>query len=256
MAEDEKLKVIVTGASSGIGRAAAELFLKNGHHVALVARRQKNLVNIVEWSKAHTGRAFPIVADLSSKEGRELAIAEAVKSLGQVDVLVNSAGIIRSGKLADTSLESWNEMLEINLTSVFDMMRLCLPHLEKSKGNVVNISSVTGLRSFPGILSYSVAKAGIDQLTRCAALEWAPLGIRVNAVNPGVVVTELHRTGGMSEDAYTAFLEHCKLTHPLGRAGEASEVAEAIYFLSSKRSAWTTGVTLSLDGGRALTCAR
>ena len=256
MIEETQLKVIVTGASSGIGRATAELFIKRGHHVVLVARRQDNLQQTVDVAKSTTGCGYPLAADLSSKEGREQAVARAVQELGQVDVLVNGAGIIRAGKLEDTSLEAWNEMLNLNLTSVFDMMRLCQPHLRKTNGNVVNISSVTGLRSFPGILSYCVAKAGVDQLTRCAALEWAQFGIRVNAVNPGVVITNLHRTAGMSEEAYEAFVEHSKNTHPLGRVGEASEIAEAIYFLASRKSAWTTGVTLSIDGGRGLTCAR
>jgi NAD(P)-dependent dehydrogenase (short-subunit alcohol dehydrogenase family) len=118
------------------------------------------------------------------------------------------------------------------------------------------VSSVTGLRSFPGVLAYCVSKAAVDQLTRCAALELAPKGIRVNAVNPGVVLSNLHRAGGMQEENYAAFLQHSKTTHPLGRVGEASEVAELILFLASDRARWITGATVSIDGGRALTCAR
>ena len=135
-------------------------------------------------------------------------------------------------------------------------MQLAVPHLEASRGNIVNVSSVTGLRSFPGVLAYCVSKAGVDQLTRCAALELAPKGVRVNAVNPGVVVTGLHRSGGMNTEAYAAFLEHSKTTHPLGRVGDANEVAELIVFLASDKAAWITGETISIDGGRALTCAR
>jgi NAD(P)-dependent dehydrogenase (short-subunit alcohol dehydrogenase family) len=135
-------------------------------------------------------------------------------------------------------------------------MKLSAPHLERTRGNIVNVSSVTGPRSFPGVLAYCVSKAGLDQLTRCAALELAASGVRVNAVNPGVVVSGLHRSGGMSEEAYAAFLEHSKTTHPLGRVGEAREVAELICFLASGRAEWITGATVSIDGGRALTCAR
>ena len=101
-----------------------------------------------------------------------------------------------------------------------------------------------------------MSKAGLDQLTRCAALELASKGIRINAVNPGVVVTELHRAGGMADDAYAKFLEHSKTTHPLGRVGEPAEVAELIHFLASDKAGWITGATISIDGGRALTCAR
>jgi NAD(P)-dependent dehydrogenase (short-subunit alcohol dehydrogenase family) len=128
--------------------------------------------------------------------------------------------------------------------------------LEKTKGNIVNVSSVTGTRAFPGVLAYCVSKAGIDQLTRCAALELAPRGVRVNAVNPGVVVTNLHKRGGMDPDAYDKFLANAANTHPLGRAGQPEEVAELIYFLASEKAAWITGATYAIDGGRAETCAR
>jgi NAD(P)-dependent dehydrogenase (short-subunit alcohol dehydrogenase family) len=142
------------------------------------------------------------------------------------------------------------------LRAVFQLMQLAAPHLISSRGNVVNISSVTGLRSFPGILAYCVSKAGLDQLTRCAALELAPKGVRVNAVNPGVVVTEIHTRGGMSSEDYQNFLEHSKTTHPLGRVGDPKEIAELVFFLASDKAAWITGGTHQIDGGRALTCAR
>jgi NAD(P)-dependent dehydrogenase (short-subunit alcohol dehydrogenase family) len=135
-------------------------------------------------------------------------------------------------------------------------MQKTLPSLIARGGNIVNISSVTGLRAFPGVLAYCVSKAALDQLTRCAALELAAKGVRVNAVNPGVVITEIHRRGGMSEEAYADFLERSKQTHPLGRVGEPSEIAELVYFLASERASWITGGTYSIDGGRAQTCAR
>jgi len=147
-------------------------------------------------------------------------------------------------------------MMNVNLRAVFYLMQLASPHLIKSKGNIVNISSVTGLRSFPGVLAYCVSKAGLDQLTRCAALELAPKGVRVNAVNPGVVVTEIHKRGGMSEENYQAFLEHSRTTHPLGRVGDPREIAELVFYLASENAAWITGATYQIDGGRALTCAR
>jgi NAD(P)-dependent dehydrogenase (short-subunit alcohol dehydrogenase family) len=135
-------------------------------------------------------------------------------------------------------------------------MQLAAPHLTRTGGNIVNVSSVTGLRSFPGVLAYCVSKAGVDQLTRCAGLELAPKGVRVNAVNPGVVVTEIHKRGGMSNADYEKFLEHSKTTHPLGRVGEPSEVAELVFYLASESASWITGATYQIDGGRALTCAR
>jgi len=255
MEESTKCKrVIVTGASSGIGRASAERFLNEGARVVLVGRRKHALEEVAAAARA--ANAFVIAADLSNEEQSERFIAKAVETLGGLDVLVNAAGILKAGRIEDTSLELWDEMMNINLRSIFHLMKLAVPHLESSRGNIVNVSSVTGPRSFPGVLAYCVSKAGLDHLTRCAALELAAKGIRVNAVNPGVVVSGLHRSGGMNEEAYAAFLEHSKTTHPLGRVGEAEEIADLIYFLASDRAGWITGATVSIDGGRALTCAR
>ena len=146
--------------------------------------------------------------------------------------------------------------MDINARAPFRLMRAAVPALTASRGSIVNVSSVTGLRAFPGVLAYCVSKAAIDQLTRCAALELAPKGVRVNAVNPGVVVSNLHRRGGMNEENYAKFLERSRETHPLGRPGEATEIADLIFFLASDAAGWITGETISIDGGRHLTCAR
>jgi NAD(P)-dependent dehydrogenase (short-subunit alcohol dehydrogenase family) len=248
-------RVLITGASSGIGRATAEVFLRDGAIVTLIGRRQEALQEVARAS-LNTDQAIVIAADLSDEQASEACFAEAAERMGGLDVLVNAAGILKSGNIEATSLDLWDEMMNINVRSVFQLMKLAVPHLEKSQGNIVNVSSVTGLRSFPGVLAYCVSKAAVDQLTRCVALELAPKGIRVNAVNPGVVLSGLHRSGGMSDENYAAFLEHSKTTHPLGRVGQPEEIAELIYFLASDKAAWITGETVSIDGGRALTCAR
>jgi NAD(P)-dependent dehydrogenase (short-subunit alcohol dehydrogenase family) len=247
--------VIVTGASSGIGRATARLFLDTGAKVALIGRRKQQLLDAAR-GYVESGRAFVTPADLSNENETESAVRAALERLGHLDVLVNAAGILKAGDITATTTALWDEAMNINLRSVFHLMKLAVPYLEQSRGNIVNVSSVTGLRAFPGVLAYCVSKAGLDQLTRCAALELASKGIRVNAVNPGVVVTELHRAGGMAEDGYSKFLEHSKSTHPLGRVGEPTEIAELIYFLASEKAGWITGATVSIDGGRAQTCAR
>jgi NAD(P)-dependent dehydrogenase (short-subunit alcohol dehydrogenase family) len=241
---------VVTGASSGLGRAVATRFLQEGAIVAGVARNQTALNSM----QADRFLAFP--ADLSDEAQTVEGANRILEKLGGVDILVHAAGIIGSGTIETTSLQTWDTMMNINLRSIFHLTQLLLPSLIERKGNIVNISSVAGLRSFPGVLTYCVSKAALDQLTRCSALELAAKGVRVNAINPGVVVTPLHRSGGMDEERYQTFLEHSKTTHPMGRVGTPDEVADLVLFLSSERASWITGVTYSIDGGRSLTCAR
>ena len=248
--------VIVTGASSGIGRATALLFAKSGSHVIAVGRNEKELNALRDQAQNKKGSIKVNLADIRETTQVERLVNDTVQNFGQIDVLVNSAGIIMNGSVETTSLDDWDKMFDINLRSVFFMMQKCVPHLEKTKGNIVSVSSVTGTRAFPNVLSYCVSKAGVDQLTRCAALELAPKGIRVNAVNPGVVVSNLHKRGGMVDEDYQNFLKNSKATHPLGRVGEAKEIADLIYFLASDKASWITGATYEIDGGRAQTCAR
>merc|ERR1719431_1044567 len=175
---------------------------------------------------------------------------------GQVDVLVNNAGVLEMGSIENTSLDQYDRVMNVNVRAVYNLMMLAVPHLEKSKGNIVNVSSVNGIRSFPGVLAYNVSKAALDQMTRCVALELAPKQIRVNSVNPGVIVTELQKTGGLDEEQYEKFLDHSKSTHALGRVGQPEEVARAIAFLASDSSSFSTGACLPVDGGRHAMCPR
>jgi len=243
---------IVTGATSGIGRAVALRFSQGGANVVAIGRNQKALDQL----KDEIDNVLVIKADVTNPEEMQGAVAHTIDTLGHLNVLVNAAGHISSGTIETTPLAAWDAMMNVNLRAAFNLMQIASPHLIESRGNVVNISSVTGLRSFPGVLAYCVSKAGLDQLTRCAALELAPKGVRVNAVNPGVVITEIHKRGGMDDEGYEKFLEHSRTTHPLGRVGLASEVAELVCFLASEEASWITGGTYSIDGGRALTCAR
>ncbi len=247
---------LITGATSGIGRATALRFAGAGARVALVGRRDDALAEVSAKAKSLGGETLEINADVTSEDDARRAVEECTAKFGGLDVLVNAAGILSSGTIENTTLRDYDQMMDVNVRAVFHLMQLAVPHLAARGGNIVNVSSVTGLRAFPGVLAYCISKAAVDQLTRCAALELAAQGVRVNAVNPGVVVTDIHKRGGMDEDKYAAFLEHSQSTHPLGRVGEAREVAELILHLASSRAAWITGVTYSIDGGRAQTCAR
>src|SRR6266542_1543122 len=250
------LQVIVTGASSGIGRATAMRFGRAGASVLAVGRSEAALAEVAAAVEREGGRSATLAADVTHPDAPARIVDTSLNHLGGLTTLVNAAGIIGSGSIETTSDEQWDAMMDINARAPFRLMRAATPALIASKGSVVNVSSVTGLRSFPGVLAYCVSKSAIDQLTRCAALELAPKGVRVNAVNPGVVISNLHRRGGMNEENYAAFLEHSKATHPIGRPGEPHEIADLIYFLASPNAAWITGETVSIDGGRHVTCAR
>jgi NAD(P)-dependent dehydrogenase (short-subunit alcohol dehydrogenase family) len=248
--------VIVTGATSGIGRASAEAFAREGAEVLLVGRSGPELEQVKASIGANGGRAATCAADVTARDAPARIVGAAVERFGAIDVVVNAAGVIATGTIENTADEVWDAMMEINLRAPFRLMRAAVPYLKARKGAVVNVSSVNGLRSFAGVLAYCVSKAGVDHLTRCAALEMAPLGVRVNGVNPGVTITNLHRRGGMNEEQYGKFLERSKETHPLGRPGEPEEIASLILFLASDRAGWMTGETIPIDGGRHLTCLR
>jgi NAD(P)-dependent dehydrogenase (short-subunit alcohol dehydrogenase family) len=248
--------VVVTGATSGIGRATAEAFARESASIVLVGRNESVLKETEAIVRASGGKAAACAVDLTLPVSADTVVKAALDAYGQIDVLVNAAGVIASGTLEQTTDAIWDEMIAVNLSAPFRLMRAAAPYLRARRGAVVNVSSVNGLRSFPGVLAYCVSKAGVDHLTRCAAIEMAPLGVRVNAVNPGVTVTNLHRRSGMDEERYAAFLERSKETHPLGRPGKPDEIAELIVFLASERAAWMTGETIPIDGGRHLTCAR
>lgn len=248
--------VFITGATSGIGRACALKFATAGASVACVGRNESTLQKTTKEIQSIGGETLALRADLSIDEEANDAVLKTVERFAGIDVLVNAAGHISSGTIENTTLQAWDDMLNVNVRAVFNLMQKALPSIVERRGNIVNISSVTGLRAFPGVLAYCVSKAALDQLTRCAALELASKNVRVNAVNPGVVVTEIHKRGGMSEEAYAAFLEHSKQTHPLGRVGKPEEIATLVLFLASEQASWITGATYSIDGGRAQTCAR
>ena len=247
---------LITGASSGIGRSTAKLFVNDGWSVVGVGRNQHELTDLRTEVRDAAGKLRSHLADLTETSQIDRLVSETLEHLGRIDVLVNAAGIIKNGNIADTSLLDWDRMMEINLRSVFYLMHKCVPSLERTKGNIVNVSSVAGTRAFPNVLAYCVSKAAVDQLTRCAALELAPKGVRVNAVNPGVVVTNLHKRGGMESAAYEKFIEHSKSTHPIGRTGTPDEVADLVFYLASDKASWITGATYEIDGGRGQTCAR
>jgi len=249
--------VLITGASSGIGAGTAKHFAGLGCKLALVARNKEALETVKEECVAAGAKdVIALPHDLSEERECELAVEETVGHFGSLDVLVNSAGILMSGSIESLSPANYDKVMNINTRAAFILTQQATPHIIKTKGNMVHISSVTGLRAFPGVLSYCMSKAAMDQLVRCSALDLADKGIRVNAVNPGVIVTECHKNGGMDDETYEKFLEHSRTTHALGRPGTVEEVAGTVAFLASGAASFITGQTIAIDGGRGIMCPR
>jgi NAD(P)-dependent dehydrogenase (short-subunit alcohol dehydrogenase family) len=247
----ENKVVIVTGASSGIGKQTALDFVKLKANVVLVGRNADNLREVADEINA-PDNVLQIQADVNVDSDLKKIVDETIKRFNRIDVLVNSAGIIETGTIENTSIEQYDRVMNTNMRSIYHLTMLAVPYLIQAEGNIVNVSSVTGIRSFPGVLSYNISKAALDQFTRCTALELAPKKVRVNSVNPGVIVTNIHKRGGMDDEAYAKFLEHCKTTHPLGRAGTVNEVSEVITFLAGPSASFITGATLPI--GNILYC--
>ena len=247
--------MLVSGASSGIGRACALALGADGASVVAGGRRADRLADVVRAIEASGGHAVAVTGDTREESTAPVWVAAAIEKFGRLDGLVNAAGVIGSGSILDTTPAEWDRVMDSNLRAVFLMIRAASPALIESKGSIVSIASVAGLRPYANLAPYCVSKTGVDMLTQCAALEMAPHGVRVNAVNPGVVVTELHTVAKAVPD-YDAFLERSKTTHPIGRVGRPDEIASLVLYLLSESAGWITGVSYSIDGGRALASAR
>jgi len=247
--------VLVTGASSGIGRACARALAAEGASLALAGRRRERLAAVGAEVEKAGGRTLLLAGDVREEKTCADWAGACEQAFGGLDGLVNAAGVIGNGAVDATLPAEWDRVMDSNLRSIFLMTRAAAPALKQKRGAVVNLSSVAGSRPYGGLAAYCVSKAAVDMLTRCAALDFAPHGVRVNAVNPGVVVTELHTVANAVPD-YPAFLERSKTTHPLGRVGQPEEIAALILFLLADEAGWITGACMPIDGGRALASAR
>jgi 3-oxoacyl-[acyl-carrier protein] reductase len=237
---------LVTGASSGLGRRFARVLAANGAKVVLVARRADRLTALEDEIGAS---AIAVEADVNDRSAMTRAFDQAEKAFGTVTILVNNAGIAHSGRAVDLSEEEWRRILSTDLDAVFFWAQEAAKRLlaAKKRGAIVNIASVLGFGVSKGVAAYATAKAGVVQMTKALALEWAFRGIRVNAIAPGWFVTEIN------ED-YLASEEGKGMTRaiPMGRFGAEGDLDGALLLLASKAGAYLTGTTIVVDGGQVI----
>ena len=235
---------VVTGASSGLGERFAAVLHGAGAQVVAVARREERLKALAEECDG----LVPLASDLSAAAGREEMVATVLDRFGQIDVLVNNAGIGYPHPAEDETLEHWAGVIEINQTAVFHLCQLCgRSMLERGSGVIVNVASILGLVASGQIpqVSYAASKGAVVNMTRELAVQWARRGIRVNAIAPGWFLSEMTQEM-FDDDGGRTFIRR---NTPMGRPGEPSELDGALLYLSSDASTYTTGTILAVDGG-------
>ena len=240
---------LITGGGTGIGRACALQFSREGAKVAVAGRRREPLAAVVAEIQAAGGQALSASCDVAKSEQVERTIREVVAQFGALHVLVNNAGILHVGSIEETSEAEWDRLMDVDLKGVFLVSRAALPELRKSGGAIVNIGSVLGLVGMKKRAAYAAAKGGVTMLTKAMALDHAQEGIRVNCICPAIVETDLVQTILSQAPDRVAAVRLRTAQIPLGRMGKPEDVAALAVFLASEESSWLTGAAIALDGG-------
>lgn len=234
---------IITGGGTGIGLSCARLFCQEGAKVVIFGRRKNRLEDAVREIGEHV---LAVPGDITRNEDIRRLVETTINTYGRVDILVNNAGIFTSSPLHEMKDNDWDTALDTNMTSVFKLTREVLPHMIRQKsGNIVHISSILGLVAVPNTAAYNVSKGALNQFSRSLAVEYGSLGIRSNAICPGLIATEMTEELMNDKD----LMQEWSKNYPIGRFGQPEDVAQACLFFASEESSFVTGAILPVDGG-------
>ena len=238
---------LVTGGSRGIGFAIAKILSDNGASVVITSKNSEK----IKQAETKISNSFGITCDIKKKNEVQNVLEQTIKKFGKLDILVNNAGIFPKIKLLhEIEEEEWNEVLDVNLTGQFRFTKEAIPHLQKTSGCIINISSDAGLKAYQGFNAdaYSASKAALIVLTKCWALEYAKNKIRVNCICPGVVDTDMTKPFLKNQKD----IEFMNNEHPLGRIGQPEEIGKSVLYFASDDALWITGAILAVDGRESI----
>ena len=234
---------IITGGGTGIGLATAHAFYQEGAKIILFGRRKEKLEKAVEKLG---GSAIIVQGDMTNNNDLDKLINETLHNFKKIDILVNNAGLFNGSPLHEISDSQWDEIMDINIRSVFQLTRRVLPAMLSQKyGSIIHISSILGLIAVPQVAAYNVSKGALNQFSRSIAVEYGASGIRSNAICPGLIATDM--TADLMKDA--DLMKEWSKEYPIGRFGKPEDVANACLYLASDESSFVTGITLPVDGG-------
>jgi NAD(P)-dependent dehydrogenase (short-subunit alcohol dehydrogenase family) len=243
---------IISGAGSGIGEATAKLFASLGAKVIIADWNEAEANRVANEINLSQGSALAVKTDVSSEQQVKLLVQQAVAAFGAIDILFNNAAVVLPKKLEDITEVEWTRTLDINLKSVYLMIKFCIPEIRKSRGSIVNMSSLSGLLGQKQNPVYSATKGAIIAMTKALAMDYAKDGVRVNCICPAGVMTPLLEEWIEQQPDPAATVQALIDMHPLGRCATTDEIAQAVLYLASEQAYFITGVALPVDGGASL----